>query len=327
MKILRLGDPHCKVSNLKESGALMRFVLDKFLELKVDRLEILGDIFDTHSIVRLEVLEFWGKWFELLNAMEIDSYILVGNHDMGGDYTNDYSALNVFDNTTLKHIIIVNEPMSYKGISYIPYIHDNTKFIETANQIMAVHNYKTLVSHTTYSGSKYDNGMFAPDGVDQDLIDPRFTSLISGHVHSEQEFGRVWYPGTARWLTKSCANRRKGIWLCEHSEDGTLLSKEFISTESVCTPIISLVWKEGEDKPEIPPGNTNIELIGSSDWVTKQKVDLKGLVSISSKLTDTKKSKERKSGKSLHEFLSNHYPTEPDKRAKLLKYLGDLNLV
>jgi hypothetical protein len=170
--------------------------------------------------------------------------------------------------------------------------------------------------------------MYAPDGVDSDLLDPRLTYLISGHVHAEQSFGRVWYPGTARWLSKSCANRRKGIWLCEHTDRGAIVSKEFISTEHVCTPIISIQWKEGDEKPDLPANaKVDIELVGSSDWISKTKKDLVGVASLSSKITDIKKSKERKSGKSLYEFLSQHYQTDPATREKLIKYMKGLELL
>ncbi|HEY5235633.1 MAG TPA: hypothetical protein VIJ14_05605, partial [Rhabdochlamydiaceae bacterium] len=59
------------------------------------------------------------------------------------------------------------------------------------------------------------------------------------------------------------------------------------------------------------------------DWVTQQKRDLKGQVSLSSKITDTKKSKARKSGKTLFEFMSEHYQAEPDKRKKILGYMKE----
>ena len=302
----------------------MAFVMSKALELKVDRLEILGDLADTHSILNLKVLNFWQKWFHKLNKNEIETYVLRGNHDVGGDYNDDYSWLNVFGH--LERIKVVLDPMTCPyGVGYMPYIHDNKKFVEEANKL-ADYDAKILVSHTTYQGSKYDNGMFAPDGVDQDLISPKLIHLITGHVHAEQEFGRVWYPGTARWLSKSCANRRKGIWLVEHDDETLAIkSKEFISTESVCHKIVSIQWHEGEAKPEIPANaKVDIELIGSSDWISKTKKDLVG-VSVSSKMTDTKKSRERKSGKSLFEFLSKHYET--DKREKLIGYMKGLDLV
>lgn len=327
MKILRCGDPHIKPNNLKESEALMKFVVSKAEELKVDRLEILGDLFDTHSIVRLEVLEFWHRWFAGFSAQSFKTVVLVGNHDMSGDYLNSYSALHPFivrENGVFK---IVHKPYLDGVYAYLPYIHDNDKFVEEANKL-ADQGAKVLVSHPNFEGAVYDNGAGILNGVRPDLLSSNYVHLIGGHIHTELELGRVWYTGNPRWMTKSCANKMKGIWLCNHNDiTGQIESKEFISTESVCTPIVSLIWKEGEDRPEISNNcNTNIELIGSSDWVTKQKLDLKG-VSISSKLTDTKKSKVRKSGKSLHEFLSNHYQAEPEKIQKLIKYLGDMSLV
>ncbi len=327
MNVLRLGDPHVKSSNIKESDALMQFVLEKALELKVDRLEIPGDLFDTHTIVNLFVFQFWEKWLNKLYDAKINTIVLRGNHDMSGDYNNDYSVLNAFKHLD-EYVKIITSPVNEGVFGYMPYIHNNAIFVEEANKL-AQQGAKVLVSHTTYQGSKYDNGFFAPDGISPDLLDNRFIHLISGHVHSEQEFGRVWYPGTARWLSKSCANRRKGIWLCNHDDvTGAILSKEFISTESICTPIVSLIWKEGENKPEVPSNaKVDLELIGSSEWVTEQKKSLKGSVSISSKITDIKKSAVRKSGKSLYEFLSNHYKVTSEKREKLVNYMKGLELL
>jgi hypothetical protein len=309
----------------------MQFVLDKALELKVNRVEILGDIYDTHAVVRLEVLEFWQNWFETLSAEEFKTVILVGNHDLTGNYSSSYSALHPFlyiqdgQRRWDQGIKIVHEPYLDGIYGYLPYIHDDRKFVEEANKL-ADRGAKILVSHPNYKGAVYDNGTAILNGVDSDDLSPSYIQLIGGHIHTEIEIGRVWYPGNARWLTASCANKRKGIWLCADDENGNSLSREFISTASVCTPIVSVVWKEGAEKPEIIPNTkTHIELIGSSDWVTAQKLDLKG-VSISSKITDTKKSRTRKSGKSLDDFLSNHYQMEPEMRDKVVKYLGDLKI-
>jgi hypothetical protein len=245
---------------------------------------------------------------------------------MSGSYSDNYTILNAFKHLD-EYIKIVTSPLSDGVYGYVPYIHDNAEFVKEANSL-AEQGVQVLISHTTYQGSKYDNGMYAPDGVDVSLIDERLTHLISGHVHADQEFGRVWYSGTARWLSKSCANRQKGIWLVVHSETGSILSKKLISTESVCTPIVSLTWKEGEDKPIIPNNaKVDVELVGSSEWVSKQKAELKGLVSISSKITDIKKSATRKSGKSLNEFLNDYYQTSPDKRVRLITYMKGLELL
>lgn len=328
MLVLRMGDPHIKPNNLKESEALLQFTLDKAVELRINVLEIEGDIFDTHSLVHLSVIEFWDKWFNILSKQTFLTRVLVGNHDLTGNYSSSYSALHPFLKLENPYFKIIHEPYIHLNgkIGYLPYIHDNDKFVQEANKL-ADQGATVLVSHTDYKGAVYDNGSPINNGVNPDLLDPRFIHLISGHIHTELELDRIWYTGTARWLNKSCANKNKGIWLVTHNnETGRIESKEFISTESVCTPIVSLTWNEGKDKPEIPKNaKTYIELVGSSDWVSKTKKDLVGSVSVSSKITDIKKSKERKSGSSLYEFLSNHYGSSPEKSKKIIKYLESLN--
>lgn len=327
MKILRVGDIHCKPNNIKESEALMQFVLSNALALKVDRVEFLGDQYDTHDIIRLSVLKFWTRWFRKLSEQTFKTIILQGNHDVNGDYSDNFSALQTSLHLENKNFKIVHEPYLDNLYGYLPYIHDNDKFVEEANKL-AKQGATVLVSHPNFEGAVYDNGAGIRNGVSSNLLDARLLHLIGGHIHTELELGRIWYTGNPRWLTKSCTNKKKGIWECEHDDKtGTIISKKFISTESVCTPIVSFTWKEGQDKPEIPANaKVDIELVGSSDWVSRTKKDLIG-VSVSSKITDTKKSKERKSGKSLHEFLSKFYQAEPEKRKKLLTYMEGLNLV
>jgi DNA repair exonuclease SbcCD nuclease subunit len=326
MKILRVGDVHCKPNNLEESHKLLQFVLDQALEHKINVLELLGDLWDSHDIVRLRITKFWQHWFTLLSKQSFKVRILVGNHDVTGDYSDPYSALHPFLTLENDRFKIVHEPFIDGIYGYLPYIHSNDKFIEEANKL-ANKGATVLVSHPNYEGAVYDNGTPIAKGVSDDSLDSRFHHLIGGHIHTALELGRIWYTGNPRWLTKSCANKQKGIWLCTHDDTGKMTEKTFISTESVCTPMISIVWKEGEEKPQIPPNaKVDIELVGSSDWVTKEKLSLKG-VSVSSKITDSKRSKERKSGSSLRDFILNHYKADVEKRTKILKYLGDLNLV
>lgn len=646
MKILRVGDVHCKPNNLEESHKLLQFVLDQALEHKVDVVEFLGDSFDTHDIVRLRVLKFWQHWLTILSDQPFKTRVLIGNHDVTGDYSDPYSALHPFLDLENNNFKIVHEPFLDGVYGYLPYIHSNDEFIEKANAL-ANQGATVLVSHPNYEGAVYDNDTLINKGVSDDSLDSSFHHLIGGHIHcfsddtefltengwkiyrdildseklitlnmrdkklesspilgrvqrknegdlvrlkgkhvdllvtedhdvvlkiksreneidfdkrkaidlpkspfempisatlyrsgislsedeirlvvwlitdghiaqrpdrksrsirwhlkkerkivrltelltrldvkysvnkqksgttkinisvytpyhskllewcyinnekklpiflrnisfsqfnifiqeygntdgsfgknndiiqicthkkeeadliqeichtnsssckvlpkkgnpkyhlmyinlkrtdtqllrsrsvfrepfignvvcfsvnngtlmvrrngvvsisgnSQLELGRIWYTGNPRWLTKSCANKKKGIWLCTHNDSGKIIEKQFISTESVCTPIISIVWKEGEAKPEIPTNaKVDIELVGSSDWITKEKLSLKG-VSVSSKITDSKRNKERKSGSNLRDFILNHYKADTEKRTRILKYLGELNFV
>jgi hypothetical protein len=53
----------------------------------------------------------------------------------------------------------------------------------------------------------------------------------------------------------------KGLWLVNHNDEtGLIESEEFIDTSSVCSPIYSITYKEGDPEPTIPVGRISLEL-------------------------------------------------------------------
>lgn len=315
MKILRVGDPHIRPQNVEEANALMEFVKTIAVNAKVDRLEILGDLFHTHAVIRLEVLLFWNRWLEVLSDI-VETVVLVGNHDMPGHYANDGHSLTVFKRIQNGRLKIIDKPTAIGQFVYCPYIHDEQEFLAAVHAIDGSET-KVLVCHAEFSGSQYDNGFYSPKGFNPDNV--RYKSIITGHIHKEQIIanGKVDMPGTPKWDTASDANERKGIWLYEHDVDGRVLQRDLISTEKVCTPIVSVTWNEGEDAPAIPENaKVHIELIGSSAWVTKQKTSLKGKMSIKTKITDKKRNTaSRKAGNSLAGFILNTYSTDMSRQS------------
>jgi|GEM_PF-2328696 len=314
MKIIRVGDPHAKVSNLKEMKDLVLFIAQTAKDHKADRIEILGDLFHTHAVLRLEVLEFWTWALDFLNEV-CETIVLVGNHDLSGDYSSSTSALTVFSLMRKKHLIIIEEPTIIGVFGYVPYTHDHSTFIDRASALADM-GARVLICHQTIQGSKYDNGMYAPDGIPTGSWSESFSHVISGHIHAEQEFSNIIYPGTARWDGLADANKRKGIWVFTHESDtGQIVEKQFITTEKVCNPIQCIEWKEGNPEPTKWEENVKmaIELVGSSAWVSQQKALLKGKCSIKTKITDVKKSEKRNAGKGLEDFLSNLFVSTLDK--------------
>lgn len=328
MNILRLGDPHAKVSNLEEMRQLILFVGTIAKEEKVDRIEILGDLFHTHAILRLEVINFWTWALDYL-AQICETVVVEGNHDQSGDYSSNFSSLSVFALMNKKNLIVVDKPRTIGVFAYVPYTHDNDKFISIVGSL-ADSGSKVLICHQTLQGSKYESGIYAPDGIPTEQWAERFIHVISGHIHSEQSFGNIIYPGTARWDTFSDANRRKGIWLYSHGPDGTIQSANFISTENVCSPIKSIEWRETDANSPIEQWPTNakvtVELIGSSAWCATEKRKLQGKCSVKTKITDRSTTQSRKSGDNLENFISNLFVSTMD-RTNLLKYAKELGLV
>lgn len=324
MKILRVGDPHVRVSNIDESDLLLSMIAGLAIKHSVDRIEILGDLFHTHAILRLEVLEFWTNALEHLSDI-CEVVVLVGNHDQTGDYNSQSSALDIFSKLKIRNLKIAEYPLVLGPIAYISYIHDPAKFVSTANALAAA-GAKALVCHQTFNGSKFESGMYAPDGIDPDLIN--FDVIISGHIHAQQRFGKVIYPGTARWDTASDANQPKGLWIFEHNDiTGSVVKETFFSTENVCKPIISLSYKEGDTVLSPQDGaRVSIELIGSSVWCAQEKEKLKGKCSVKTKITDRKQTNVRKAGDNFEQFMSNLFVSTMDKDS-LLKYAKELGVV
>lgn len=326
-KILTVGDPHAKVGNLKEMKNLINFIYEMASKYTVDRIEILGDLFHSHAVVRLEVQEFW-SWALTHLASIKETVVLVGNHDLSGDYGSSYSALSAFVSGKYSNLVIVEKPTLLKPglMGYVPYIHNHDAFIAAATQL-ANAGANVLVCHQTIQGSRYESGMYTPDGVPTGEWSKRFKCIRSGHLHAEQNFGNIIYPGTARWDTTADANQRKGIWIYEHDDFGTIVKSDFFSTEKICTPILELTYSEGEKEPVIPD-NAKVSLVlkGTSDWVKKEKEKFVGKVHLKTNYTDTKKTMIRKTGGSFEEFLKNHFPSTMDKE-HLLKLAKELNLV
>jgi DNA repair exonuclease SbcCD nuclease subunit len=334
MRILRIGDPHIRPSNIEESEHMLEMALYIAKTNKIDRIEILGDLMHTHSIIRLEVLEFWDRWLKKLSSNGHDLVVLIGNHDLSGDYHSAAHALKVFkpmENLRQSHAItIVDEPVT-KGIyAYLPYYHNPEHFLTSARYLATHEDAKVLVCHQTLGGAQYENGFYAPDAIDPSTIP--FDLIISGHIHKRQIINAggktIIYPGTPRWDSVSDANEDKGIVLYIHDDKtGEIVSTEFFSTAKVCRPIVSILWNEGEEMPILPDSNArlHVELAGSSDWIKEQKERFQGKASIKAKTTDTRLAR-MKSGTNFEYFINNVFQTKVRKE-DLLNYMRRENLV
>lgn len=266
MKFLLVGDMHAVQSELEECNKLIDYIHKTALEQKVDYIAFMGDQYNYHNIVHLPVVDFWKKAFEKLTG--IDTVALVGNHDQAN------SKDPATPNAMVIHkgdIFLVEGPYYMENILWLPYMASNEDFIRICNEHPE---YSTVVCHQTFTGAKYENGFYAPDGVDQDKIPQK--NVISGHIHSQQTIGKVWYVGSPRWRSLSDANQSKYIWLVEFNENGEIINKNGFDTNVVCKPIFAL--EDRPDKPAIIPTNDGhivIDIFGPPDYVKSKSVEFK----------------------------------------------------
>lgn len=301
MKVLRIGDPHVTVSNLEDSEKLLSFIFKTAKDTKPDYIEFMGDLLDTHDVIRSRVLNFWYGWLKKISS-EFKIIILVGNHDKIGDKSlESLSSLSTFE--LIKNVTVVNESLCIDNLLYVSYLSDNDRLIEICKQNRHCN---TLIAHATFLGAQYENGFYADDGIDLSLIPQN--KVISGHIHKSSTVGKCFYPGSPRWIKATDANQDKGIYLFDHKNDGSY-SYEFFSTRGVVTPIVEVTIledkvEEGESKLADLFGKVYVELKGSSEWISNYKKTLDKRYFLKIVPTDSKiVRKPSKKGISLNEYL------------------------
>ncbi len=264
---LYVGDPHAELSSLPEMERLISLVEDSARAHEVDRIVFLGDQYHNHSVVHLQVQEFWERSLNRLSHI-CEVIALVGNHDRAG---------NSKANSMMLHSHISSVDKSYleyrSSIVYVGYQDKPQEFIRLCNASKA----NTVVCHQTFFGSKYENGFYAPqkDSIDPDAIPQKL--IISGHIHTAQKFGKVWYTGSPRWRIATDANVEKFIYLVQHEDDGSIVSTHPISTKGTCRAMYHL--DDSETAPlvltnEQREGKVIVDVHGSIEYVKKRKEEL-----------------------------------------------------
>lgn len=266
-KYLYVGDMHVVPEELDDCERLLQYVEQVATEQAVDAVCFLGDQTHTHAILRIEVLAFWRRWLESFRAAKLPVIMLVGNHDRPGTAGSELHSMMVFEEMAR----VVSKPEVIDGVLFVPYQHSAEDFLAACNQYPT----KVAVCHNTFDGSKYENGMYAKDGINVDTV-PQ-DHLISGHIHTPQEFGKVWYVGAPRWRSLSDANVERAVWVVEHDEQGINSCKPY-STGDVCRQI-----RYVEDTPSSPAPTDldpqhdwRIDIRGPSSWIEQRKPLFKG---------------------------------------------------
>jgi hypothetical protein len=207
-------------------------------------------------------LDFWKRNLEALAAMGQKSILLVGNHDMPHDAGLKMHGLAYASDMCT----VVATPTTIDGIKFLPWMPTHEEFVAGAGTSNVV------ICHAEFQGSKYDSGMFAPNGIDPESF-PAHT-IISGHIHKPASFGKVWHPGAPRWRTASDANTDRAIWLIEVGSELGITSKTEIYTRGFCKALYHIEDIEGVDHPTpeiVQPARVTVNVRGSAEYVNARK--------------------------------------------------------
>ncbi len=272
---LYVGDCHAEVTSLAEMEKLIDLIQKSADEHEVDQIVFLGDQYHNHSLVHLQVMEFWERAFKRLagdryNGTSRQITALVGNHDRAGYANSKAHSLMLHKNVNIVDTSRAMYDEFTSDIIYVSYQHKPEDFIKICKENKS----HTVVCHQTFFGSKYENGFYAPakDSINPDDIPQKL--IISGHIHTAQQFGKVWYTGSPRWRIATDANVEKYIYLVQHESDGSIVSKHPISTKSACKPIYELSDSKEEPvylTPTHLEGSVIINVTGTIDYVKDRK--------------------------------------------------------
>jgi DNA repair exonuclease SbcCD nuclease subunit len=197
---------------------------------------------------------------------------------------------------------VIDRPTVVKTCStpflMIPYMHDKDAFIKAAQEHPEC---PVAFAHQTFEGAKYENGFFAKDAINAELM-PQ-SQVISGHIHSPAVFGKVWYPGSPRWLSLGDANVERHIHLVDFGTGNVI--------EIPTMPHLKAIWQvtdtpdgTGETIESLLEGKIKardqltINLQGPASWCEKRRKELTGMrpnIRFRTFLTDTKSATVRES--------------------------------
>ena len=206
-KWLLIGDPHAVVDELDDMQALVDGIVQTVKAEKPDYVLFMGDQHHNHAIMHVEVMAFWREAFTRLGQLDTHVLALVGNHDMPGDSSTKSHAMMAYQG--IPGLQVVDELMQVDGCLLIPYRHSSVDFL---NDVACAPG-KVVFCHQTFDGSKYENGMFAKDGIDiSGFADRQF---ISGHFLTPERLATAIYIGAPRWRSLSDVGVERALFLLD----------------------------------------------------------------------------------------------------------------
>lgn len=221
-RVLFIGDPHLKITRFDLAIQFLDWINGVIREHQPDLVVNLGDTFDTHAVLRSEIMTEFMKHIDTVLKVNktIRYHYLLGNHDMYKPNDSKYHALSHLKNK-IERFTIIDQPYwdpSY-NITFVPYQHDPSNFPKQTAQV--------CVAHQTFKGADYGD-ITTKDGIDADSISTA-ELIISGHIHKRHvlngERVEVRYVGSPFSQSASDINQIKGVSII----DTTSYAEEFIA--------------------------------------------------------------------------------------------------
>jgi len=195
-QIALITDTHIGENNYEEVSLVFEQLFEQCIELGIDTIYHLGDVFHSRKGQSDTVLNAWGH---ILNVMEqrydLKMICIVGNHDKLNQEEND-SFLTPFSqhkNFTLveqNDSILVDDVMMY-FVSYFPN-EKQQRLVDCCKNYEEIRS--VLLIHADIKGFRMNGAAVSEHGFDQSALS-QFNLVLVGHYHDASEIGNIKYIG------------------------------------------------------------------------------------------------------------------------------------
>ena len=217
MKIALINDTHWGARN--DSPAFIdyfnRFYDEVFFpylqENNIKTVIHLGDVVDrrkfiNHNTAHNFKLKFWNR----IDELNLDTHVIIGNHDTYYKNTNEINALQNLNISKNAKVYTSSQTINFDGLDvlFLPWICDTNKedtlyhIDNTTAQI--------VMGHLEIKGFEMHKGHLNEQGLEKDLF-KRFEKVLSGHFHKKSDDGHIYYLGCPYQIMWSDYNCPKGF--------------------------------------------------------------------------------------------------------------------
>ena len=217
MKIALIADTHWGARN--DSPAFINY-FNKFYdevffpylqENNIKTLIHLGDVVDRRKFINHNTaynfkLKFWNK----LEELNIDTHIIIGNHDTYYKNTNEVNALQNLSISKNTKIYTSCETITVDNLDILlaPWICDTN--MEDSLHSIENSTAQIVMGHLEIKGFEMHKGHLNEQGLDKSLF-KRFEKVLSGHFHKKSDDGHIYYLGCPYEITWSDYKCPKGF--------------------------------------------------------------------------------------------------------------------
>ena len=230
MKIAIITDTHY---GCRKKSKLFHDYFEKFYETiffptldeqGITKVIHMGDVFDSRKGVDFSALS-WSKRviFDPLKERNIDTHIMVGNHDTYYKNTNEINSVNLllkeYDNIT-----IYSNPEEVKignlNLLFIPWMTQDNQ--QKTLKLIKESKSSIVMGHLELKGFQVNKGLYMDHGMETNYFD-KFEKVFSGHYHTRSDNGKIFYLGNPYEMFWNDLNDTRGFTIfdtetLEHSQ-------------------------------------------------------------------------------------------------------------